>query len=61
MHTPAPPKIMQSKVNSYKTVGDIKNLENKLHQSKRKALEFSTSKFSGTYSQEPSSVLASAL
>ncbi len=40
------------KCNGNKTVGDIKNLENKLHQSKRKALEFSTSKFSGTYSKE---------
>ena len=40
------------KCNGNKTVGDIKNLENKLNQSKRKALEFSTSKFSGTYSKE---------
>ena len=40
------------KCNGNKTIGDIKNLETKLHQSKRKALEFSTSKFSGTYSKE---------
>jgi len=30
----------------------IKNLEGKLHQSKRKALGFSTSNFSGTYEKE---------
>ena len=40
------------KCNSNKVVGDIKNLENKLHQSKRRALEFSTSNFSGTYAKE---------
>ena len=40
------------KCNNNKTVGDIKNLENKLHQSKRKALDFSTSNFSGTYEKE---------
>ena len=40
------------KCNNNKTVGDIKNLEGKLHQSKRKSLEFSTSKFSGTYAKE---------
>ena len=40
------------KCNNNKTVGDIKNLEAKLHQSKRKALEFSTSNFSGTYEKE---------
>ena len=40
------------KCNNNKTVGDIKNLENKLHQSKRRALEFSTSNFSGTYAKE---------
>ena len=40
------------KCNNNKTVGDIKNLENKLHQSKRRALEFSTSNFSGTYEKE---------
>ena len=33
-------------------MGDIKFLENKLHQSKRRALEFSTSNFSGTYAKE---------
>ena len=40
------------KCNGNKIVGDLKNLESKLHQSKRKALEFSTSKFSGTYAKE---------
>jgi len=40
------------KCNNNKTVGDIKNLEGKLHQSKRKSLEFSTSNFSGTYEKE---------
>ena len=40
------------KCNNNKTVGDIKNLEGKLHQSKRNALEFSTSNFSGTYAKE---------
>ena len=38
--------------NNNNTVGDIKNLEDKLHQSKRKSLEFSTSNFSGTYAKE---------
>ncbi|KGG04408.1 putative Serine hydroxymethyltransferase [Prochlorococcus marinus str. MIT 9321] len=38
--------------NNNKTIGDIKKLENKLHQAKRKALEFSTSNFSGTYAKE---------
>ena len=40
------------KCNNNKIVGDIKNLEGKLHQSKRKALNFSTSNFSGTYAKE---------
>ena len=40
------------KCNNNKIVGDIKNLEGKLHQSRRKALEFSTSNFSGTYEKE---------
>ena len=40
------------KCNNNKTVGDIKNLEGKLHQSKRRSLEFSTSNFSGTYAKE---------
>jgi hypothetical protein len=40
------------KCNNNKIIGDIKKLESKLHQSKRKALEFSTSNFSGTYSKE---------
>ena len=33
------------KCNNNKTVGDIKNLEGKLHQSKRRPLEFSSSNF----------------
>jgi len=40
------------KCNNNKTIGDIKNLEGKLHQSKRRSLEFSTSNFSGTYAKE---------
>ena len=40
------------KCNNNKIVGDIKKLENKLHPSKRKALNFSTSNFSGTYAKE---------
>ena len=40
------------KCNNNKTVGDIKKLEGKLHKSKRKAIEFSTSNFSGTYEKE---------
>ncbi|KGF89626.1 MULTISPECIES: hypothetical protein [Prochlorococcus] len=40
------------KCNNNKTVGNIKNLEGKLHQRKKKALEFSTSNFSGTYAKE---------
>ena len=40
------------KCNNNKTIGDIKSLEGKLHQNKRKALEFSTSNFSGTYAKE---------
>ena len=40
------------KCNDNKTIGDIKKLEGKLHQSKRKALEFSSSNFSGTYAKE---------
>ena len=40
------------KCNDNKTVGDIKDLEDKLHPSKRRALEFSTSNFSGTYAKE---------
>ncbi len=38
--------------NNNKTIGDIKKLETKLHKSKRKALEFSTTNFSGTYAKE---------
>ena len=40
------------KCNNNKIVGDIKNLEGKLHQSKRKSLEFSTYNFYGTYEKE---------
>ena len=40
------------KCNNNKTVGDIKNLEGRLHKSKMKALKFSTSNFSGTYAKE---------
>ena len=40
------------KCNNNKILGDIKKLERKLHQNKKKALEFSTSNFSGTYEKE---------
>ena len=40
------------KCNNNKTIGDIKKLESKLHQSKRRSLKFSTSNFSGTYKKE---------
>ena len=40
------------KCNNNKIIGDIKKLESKLHPSKRKALEFSTTNFVGTYSKE---------
>ena len=40
------------KCNNNKIIGDIKKLESKLNPSKRKALEFSTSNFSGTYGKE---------
>ena len=40
------------KCNNNKIVGDIKNLEGKLHQSKKRSLEFSVSNFSGTYAKE---------
>ena len=40
------------KCNNNKTVGEIKDLENKLHPSKRKALAFSTSNFAGKYEKE---------
>ena len=40
------------KCNNNKTVGDIKDLEDKLNKNKRKALNFSTSNFSGTYEKE---------
>jgi len=40
------------KCNNNTTVGDIKDLEDKLNPSKKRALEFSTSKFSGSYAKE---------
>ena len=40
------------KCNNNNIVGDIKKLEAKLHQSKRKSLGFSTFNFSGTYAKE---------
>ena len=40
------------KCNNNRTVEDIKNLEGKLHQSKRRSLEVSLSNFSGTYEKE---------
>ena len=40
------------KCNGNRVVGDIKDLEARLNKNKRKALEFSTSNFSGTYSKE---------
>ena len=40
------------KCNNNKTLGDIKDLKSKLHPSKRRSLEFSTSNFSGTYAKE---------
>ena len=40
------------KCNNNKIIGNIKKLESKMHPSKRKALEFSTSNFSGTYEKE---------
>ncbi len=40
------------KCNGNKTVGDIKELETKLNKNKRKALDFSTSKFAGKYEKE---------
>jgi len=40
------------KCNDNKIIGDIKKLESKLNQNKRKALEFSSSNFSGTYAKE---------
>ena len=43
---------MVQKCNDNKILGDIKKLESKLHQSKRRALDFSSSNFSGTYTKE---------
>ena len=40
------------KCNHNKIVGDIEKLESNLHQSKKKALKFSISNFSGTYKKE---------
>ena len=40
------------KCNKNRIVGDIKILERKLHPNKKKALDFSTSNFSGSYAKE---------
>ena len=40
------------KCNNNKTVGDIEKLESKLHPSKKNALKFSISNFSGNYAKE---------
>ena len=40
------------KCNNNTTVGEIKDLKRKLNKSKRKALEFSTTKFGGSYAKE---------
>ena len=40
------------KCNNNKIVEDIKYLESKLHPNKRKALNYSTTNFAGTYSKE---------
>ena len=40
------------KCNNNKIVGEMRDLENRLHPNKRKALEFSTSNFASTYSKE---------
>ena len=40
------------KCNDNKIVGEINKLESKLHQGKKKALDFSTVNFSGTYAKE---------
>ncbi len=40
------------KCNNNKTVGDIEKLESKLHPTKRNAVKFSISNFSGTYAKE---------
>ena len=40
------------KCNNNKTIGNIKELESKLHSNKRKALNFSTLNFAGTYAKE---------
>ena len=40
------------KCNNNNIVGDINKLESKLHKNKKKALEFSTFNFSGTYEKE---------
>ncbi len=40
------------KCNNNKIIGDIKYLESILHPNKRKALNYSTTKFAGTYSKE---------
>ena len=40
------------KCNNNKIIGNIKDLEKRLHPSKRRALKFSTLKFAGTYEKE---------
>ena len=40
------------KCNNNTATEDVKDLEKKLHKNKKKALEFSTSKFAGTYVKE---------
>ena len=40
------------KCNNNKSISNIKDLESKLHSNKRKALNFSTLNFAGTYAKE---------
>ena len=40
------------KCNNNRTIGNIKDLESKLHSNKRKALNFSALNFAGTYAKE---------
>ena len=40
------------KCNNNKTIGDIKELESKLHSNKKRALNFSALNFAGTYAKE---------
>ena len=56
LNNPEDPEVIDylERENDYyeKSTKHLKNLENKLHQGKRRALEFSTSNFSGTYAKE---------